>query len=92
MPEMMFSARWPDGTERTYYSPSLVVADHLEPGREYAVDDFVARCRESLTIASERVRERYGFPCSRAAGSLIGIERDAAGFVEGAVLVTGFRR
>ena len=68
-----------------------MVADHLETGREYAVDDFVARCRESLTIASDRVRAKYGFPCSRAAGSLSGIERDAAGFAGGSVTVTGFR-
>jgi uncharacterized repeat protein (TIGR04042 family) len=33
---MMFAVRWPDGAERAYYSPSLVVADHLETGREYA--------------------------------------------------------
>jgi uncharacterized repeat protein (TIGR04042 family) len=88
---MMFAVRWPDGAERAYYSPSLVVADHLETGCEYAVDDFVARCRESLTIASDRVRAKYGFPCSRAAGSLSGIERDAAGFAGGSVTVTGFR-
>jgi uncharacterized repeat protein (TIGR04042 family) len=82
--------RRPDGAERAYYSPSLVVTDHLETGREYAVDDVVARCRESLTIASDRVRAKYGFPCSRAAGSLSGIERDAAGFAGGSVTVTGF--
>jgi len=70
---MMFAVRWPDGAERAYYSPSLVVADHLEAG------------------ASDRVRAKYGFPCSRAAGSLSGIERDAAGFAGGSVTVTGFR-
>ena len=88
---MLFEVRWPDGSARTYYSPSLVVADHLAPGGEYAVDDFVTRCRTSLTIASERVRAKYGFPCTRAAAALAGIERDATEFDTGTVTVTGFR-
>jgi uncharacterized repeat protein (TIGR04042 family) len=87
---MMVDVRWPDGSARAYYSPSLVVMEYLEP-RTYAVDDFLARCRTSLAIASERVRAKYGFPCSRAAASLAGIERDAADFGEGTVTVTGFR-
>jgi uncharacterized repeat protein (TIGR04042 family) len=67
------------------------VADHLAPGAEYAVDDFVARCRTSLTIASDRVRAKYGFPCTRAAAALAGIERAAEAFGTGTVTVTGFR-
>jgi uncharacterized repeat protein (TIGR04042 family) len=80
VPEMRYAARWPDGAVRTYYSPSLVVADYLERGRAYALPEFVERSRTALRIASERVRAKYGFACPRAADSLAEIERTAAQF------------
>ncbi len=92
MPETTFAVRWPDGTRASYYSPSLVVTEHLEPGTGYPVADFVDRARTALSLASERVRARYGFPCSLAAASLAGIERTAAGYPEGLVTVEGFGR
>lgn len=70
MPEMIFRVRWPDGTESDCYSPSLVVRDHLVPGADYPVADFLARADAALTEASARVQARYGFPCSRALGQL----------------------
>lgn len=82
MPEMEFAARWPDGSLLTYYSPSLVVREHLEPGCAYAVPDFVARCRTALSIASERVREKYGVACPRAALTLARIETKAREFAD----------
>ena len=36
MPEMTFTVRWPDGRVEDCYSPSLVVHDHLQPGRRYS--------------------------------------------------------
>lgn len=78
MPEMHFHIRWPDGIRETCYSPSLVIKDHLEPGRSYALDDFLARSRTALTIASQRVEARYGFPCSLALSQLARIEARAA--------------
>jgi uncharacterized repeat protein (TIGR04042 family) len=92
VPETIIAARWPDGTVREHYSPSLVVEEHLEAGAAYPVAEFVGRCREALAIASERVRAKYGFPCSRAAASLAGIEAAAARHPTGTVTVTGFRR
>ena len=80
MPEMRFHVRWPDGETEACYSPSLVVKDHLSVGASYPLADFLARCRTALTIASERVREKYGFACSRALGQLARIEADAARF------------
>jgi uncharacterized repeat protein (TIGR04042 family) len=74
---MRFHIRWPDGREEACYSPSLVVREHLAPGESYALADFVARCRTALSIASERVRARYGVPCSRALGQLARIEAEA---------------
>ena len=91
VPEMLFAVRWPDGSARTYYSPSLVVAEHLDAGEAYEVADFVDRSRTALGIASERVRAKYGFPCSRAAASLASIEHDAALFPRGSVTVERLR-
>ena len=66
MPEMLFKIRWPDGTTEDCYSPSLVIKDHLETGRAYPLAEFRALSRTALSIASERVRAKYGFPCSNA--------------------------
>lgn len=66
MPEMQFVVRWPDGTEASYYSPSLVMHDFLDAGSVYPVDEFVRRATEALDIASERVRAKYGFACTSA--------------------------
>jgi uncharacterized repeat protein (TIGR04042 family) len=66
---MQFVVRWPDDTVTACYSPSLVVRDYLEVGKTYPLDDFVARSRTALTIASQRVEEKYGFPCSNAHAS-----------------------
>ena len=77
MPEMRFHIRWPDGRREACYSPSLVIKEHLEAGRAYPLDEFVARSRTALTIASERVQARYGFPCGLALGQLARIEAQA---------------
>ena len=91
MPEMRFHIRWPDGRREACYSPSLVIKDFLAPGRSYPLAEFVALSREALGIASERVRLRYGFPCSLALGQLARIETAAAAQPrDGAVLVERF--
>ena len=89
---MLFAVRWPDGSQQEFYSPSLVVEDYLAPGADYAVADFVHRSREALGIASDRVKAKYGMPCSLAAASIASIERAASGFADGNVRVAGFRR
>lgn len=80
MPVMHFRIQWPDGDEANCYSPSLVIGDFFKPGEAYALEDFVERSRQALGIASERVREKYGFACSAAMDQLAQIERDAARF------------
>lgn len=92
MPEMHVRLRWPDGTADRVYSPSLVLAEYLEEGATYPLDDFARRTRTALTEASERVRAKYGFPCSRAAASLAGIEARIAGQAGGEVLVEALER
>lgn len=74
MPEMRFTIRWPDGQPEHCYSPSLVIKDFFAAGESYALDDFLGRSRQALTIASDRVEARYGFPCSRALGQLARLE------------------
>ena len=91
MPEMHFHVRWPDGRREACYSPSLVVRDFLTPGESYDLDAFVEKTRTALTIASERVRERYGFACSAAMDQLARIEGTARRQPQdGRVLVESF--
>ena len=80
MPETLFTIRWPDGTEEACYSPSTAIAGHLTAGAAYPLPEFLTRVRAGLTAASERVRARYGFPCSRALDHLARIEDRARRF------------
>jgi uncharacterized repeat protein (TIGR04042 family) len=80
MPEMRFRIRWPDGTTDTCYSPSLVIKDFLSAGASYPLPEFLARSRTALEIAGERVREKYGWSCSRARPQLGRIEKAAKRF------------
>lgn len=82
MPEMRFLIRWPDGADESCYSPSLVVREHMAVGESYGVDEFLTRARTALTIASDRVEAKFGFPCSLARGQLARIEATAARFAE----------
>jgi uncharacterized repeat protein (TIGR04042 family) len=88
MPEMYFRVRWPDGETQRCYSPSTVVEDFFSPGTAYPLADFVERSRRALTIADERVRQKYGFGCAGATTQLADIEAGAAAFasVPGAVV------
>jgi len=78
MPEMIFRVQWPDGTFSDCYSPSLVVREHLSVGAAYPIAEFTRISRTALTIASDRVAARYGFPCSRAARQIADIDMRAA--------------
>jgi uncharacterized repeat protein (TIGR04042 family) len=82
MPVTHFRVRWPDGVEANCYSPSSVVSDFFAPGEHYPLDKFVERSREALQIASERVRQKYGYACSAAMDQLAQIERDAQRFAD----------
>jgi uncharacterized repeat protein (TIGR04042 family) len=94
MPEMLFQISWPDGATEQCYSPSLVIKDHLAVGAAYQLDDFMIRSRTALTIASDRVREKYGFACSRAMGQLARLETSVRRFngkTGGTVTVISFQ-
>jgi uncharacterized repeat protein (TIGR04042 family) len=86
MPEMTFSVRWPDGRVEDCYSPSLVVHDHLEAGSSYTVAEFSRRSHRALGIASDRVREKFGFACTSAAATSEQISRSAAAYAPDALV------
>jgi len=65
MPEIRFNITWPDGAQENCYSPSLIVQEYFTSGT-------------SLRIASDRVAQKFGFPCSRALGQLAAIEAACA--------------
>lgn len=66
VPEVHLTLTWPDGRTSELYSPSTVILEALRPGDRLAVADLCSRGREGLRRASERVRARYGFACTRA--------------------------
>lgn len=82
MPEMHFRIRWPDGTSETCYSPSLVIKSYFSAGTQYALSDFLERSRIAFGIASDRVKAKYGWPCSRALAQLARIETAAGAFAD----------
>jgi uncharacterized repeat protein (TIGR04042 family) len=82
MPEMSFRIRWPDASEASYYSPSLIVEDFLVPGETLPLPEFLTRAVEALGIASDRVAQKYGFPCSRAQASVAAINQAATKFAD----------
>ncbi len=87
MPEVHFQIRWPDGRTEDAYSPSTVILDHLEAGARYPLADFVARSEVALFAASERVRQRHGFVCTRALSQLDRLRKTAARQPDGLVEV-----
>jgi uncharacterized repeat protein (TIGR04042 family) len=65
MPEVLLTLEWPDGQRSQLYSPSTVIYDYLRPGERLSVAEFGERAKSALAQASERVRARYGFACTR---------------------------
>ena len=65
MPEVRFQLEWPDGQSSTLYSPSTVILDYFNSGDSLLVSELESRGIEALRAASERVRARYGFACTR---------------------------
>lgn len=78
MSETTFAVRWPDGVQQSYYSPSLVVHELLEPGASYEVEELVRRTGEAMNEASERVRAKFGFACTSAMHTLEQVQEHAA--------------
>lgn len=65
MPEVRLQLQWPDGATSEFYSPSTVVLEYLRPGDALSVAELEQVGVRALQEASERVRARYGFACTR---------------------------
>lgn len=80
MPDMHFDVLWPNGQHETCYSPSTVIQQHLQVGKEYDLSDFVQLSQIALNEASERVKAKFGYYCSSAIHQLDTIEQRAKQF------------
>jgi uncharacterized repeat protein (TIGR04042 family) len=87
VPVVAFVLEWPDGVRQRCTSPSSVVARHLQPGERLEVGELVARTREALQAASDRVLEVRGFRCTAADEQQRAIEQAAARYPGGEVTV-----
>jgi uncharacterized repeat protein (TIGR04042 family) len=75
MPALFFTVQLPDGTPKQCYSPSSIVRRYFVAGEEMPAAEFLARSREALAAASERVRAKFGLSCSSASLQIAEIER-----------------
>ena len=94
MPEVHFDVRWPDHSESHCYSPSTVIHDYLRSGEAYPLSEFLRLSREALTMAADRVEQKFGFRCSSAETQLLAIEtrgRQFASVDDARVTVTRIR-
>jgi len=80
MPEVHLTLEWPDGTISQLYSPSTVILKRLKPGQNLAVADLKTEGFAALEEASERVRARYGFACTRTDEERLKLEQMATRF------------
>ena len=93
MPSVNFYIVWPDARIADCYSPSTVIKEYFEVGKEYPLAKFMNLARDGLEAASERVRQKYGYACSAAMDTLEILERDAKAFSnmpEAKVKINGF--
>jgi len=65
MPEVVLQLCWPDGDASSFYSPSTVIYDFFKPGDTLSIAELEQKAFAALEEASERVRARYGFACTR---------------------------
>jgi uncharacterized repeat protein (TIGR04042 family) len=86
MPEVIFTVELPDGATKECYSPSSIVRTYFAQGEEMPLAEFVRRSRKALAEASERVRAKFGFGCSSAAGQLGEIEDWSRSYTQDAVI------
>lgn len=78
MPEVMLQLCWPDGEASQFYSPSTVVYQFLKPGETLTVAELEQRGLSALLEASERVRARYGFACTRTDEEAVKLQKRLA--------------
>ena len=80
MPEVHLTLEWPDGSTSELYSPSTVILQRLRPGQSLPVSALRIQGIAALQEASERVRARYGFACTRTNEERLKLEHMASRF------------
>lgn len=70
MPVVKFEVVWPDGKTEACYSPSSVIKEHFNEGKDYPLNEFLAISETALNAASNRVAEQFGYACSSAMDQL----------------------
>jgi uncharacterized repeat protein (TIGR04042 family) len=78
MPEVVLELHWPDGEISPFYSPSTVVYEYLKPGETLSIAELEQKGLAALREASERVRARYGFACTRTDEEALKLQRSIA--------------
>lgn len=66
MPVTYITIEWPNNEKDQIYSPSSVIAEFFNKGEILTVDTFLIQCQKSLSEASERVRQKFGYACTSA--------------------------
>lgn len=80
MPEVHLTLVWPDGSTSQLYSPSTAILQRLRPGQSLPVSALRIQGIAALQEASERVRARYGFACTRTDEERLKLEHIASRF------------
>lgn len=83
MPEVMLQICWPDGEASPFYSPSTVVYQFLKPGEKLTIAELEQKGLSALQEASERVRARYGFACTRTDEEAVKLQKRLAMYGRG---------
>ncbi len=66
MPVTYVNIEWPNEETDEVYSPSSVIKEYFKPGETLTIEDFLNKCNQSLSLASERVRVKFGYACTSA--------------------------
>ena len=80
MPALNFDIEWPDGEVMTCYSPSTVIREYFQVGRELTIKELIDASGKSLEEAGRRIEEKFEFRCAASATQLDRISRKAAEF------------
>lgn len=87
MPSVRMDVRWPDDSVTSHTSPSTIIKNYFKEEESFDLPKFVEQAEAGFEHANQRVKERFGFACSQAAGELNEIKRVAGNMDSGRVEV-----
>ena len=80
MPEVVLQLCWPDGDASSFYSPSTVIYDFFKPGDTLSIAELEQKALAALQQASQRVRTRYDFACTRTDEEAVKLKKKIANY------------